>query len=313
MDLRKYNPESVLKPVGFVNLGFTCYYNSLLQALLSCTSFIDELLDNDYEYSQNKICNIYIKLINDILDDKSESDIARLSPLSWNTIIKEISDQSPEMAKFAMGQQCVGEGFSILLQVLEKYQGIQNLFLHRRKNRLYCRNCNTWCSETIEINNFFSIEPDLELKQLKKFSSYSDPKTKNDLNSFLFLQDTFVDKDHICGNCNYRGEKFKISQLTMVPEILFVLSKKYMYENNKGKKLDVYTDFPKILSFNSKNNIELTYQAVSQIEHSGGIDGGHYWTICKRNDGWYKLNDMSISSSEFKPTNNTYDVVYHIM
>ena len=28
-------------PFGFKNIGYTCYFNSLMQALLSCHSFLD--------------------------------------------------------------------------------------------------------------------------------------------------------------------------------------------------------------------------------------------------------------------------------
>ena len=48
MDLTKYNEELCINPVGFVNNGVICYFNSMLQSLLSCTSFIEKVLcEND--------------------------------------------------------------------------------------------------------------------------------------------------------------------------------------------------------------------------------------------------------------------------
>ena len=39
MDLIKYDQSLVGKGQGFINLGATCYFNSLLQCLLSCDAF----------------------------------------------------------------------------------------------------------------------------------------------------------------------------------------------------------------------------------------------------------------------------------
>ena len=53
MSLISYNNESELLPTGFINLGATCYFNALLQSMLSCTSFIDVII-NGKESSKNK-------------------------------------------------------------------------------------------------------------------------------------------------------------------------------------------------------------------------------------------------------------------
>ena len=94
----------------------------------------------------------------------------------------------------------------------------------------------------------------------------------------------------------------------MAPEILIVLSKKY----NSKSKLNTFTEFTQFIEFNGTNGA-LKYEAVSQIEHSGGMNGGHYWCVSKRNDGWYYLNDSSYVKKEFSVTNNTYIVFYHIV
>jgi ubiquitin C-terminal hydrolase len=316
MNFKKYNNNLSLNPQGFQNLGFTCYYNALLQSLLSCTSFVEELLNNEETYDKNNVAKVIIQLIKELKKDNVNVNlVSKLAPLSWKVMIKKISEPpngSIEMARFAAGQQCTVEGFNILLQTFENMQNIQNLFLHRRRNKLYCANCNNWCSEVNEMNNFFEVEPEFKLQQLDKFKNMNNDN-KKDLNSFLLIQNTYVDKDHICSLCNYVGEKFKMSQLVMIPEILFVMSKKYKYDQSGGSKLNVYTDFPEELVFKSNNNQQLIYKAISQIEHSGGLNGGHYWAICKRNDKWYCINDLSVTESEYKPTNNTYVVIYHII
>jgi ubiquitin C-terminal hydrolase len=95
----------------------------------------------------------------------------------------------------------------------------------------------------------------------------------------------------------------------MVPEILVVMSKKYDSEH----KLNIYTDFPEVMEFKGNaNNKNMRYEAVAQIEHSGDLNGGHYWAICKRKGGWFEINDMTVTPSQFQPSVNTYIVLYHL-
>ena len=60
-----YNESSAIIPFGFNNLGATCYFNAVLQSLLSCTSFIEELLQKDTRdrYNKNPIAKLIIELI----------------------------------------------------------------------------------------------------------------------------------------------------------------------------------------------------------------------------------------------------------
>ena len=318
MDLRKYNADKELEPRGFINLGFTCYYNSLLQSLLSCTSLVEEFLNNQnyYQNHDNLMCRLLEKLIRESHDNpENVEEIGKLSPITWKGMINTLAKESPEIAKFAMGQQCTVEGFNLLLQTLEKEQDIQNLFLHRRCNKLYCSKCNKWCSNVDEMSTLFEIEPEFKLQQLDQFKNLDKHYgKKRDLNTFLLNQNSYVDENHICTLCEHRGTKFRHSQLVMIPEILFVMSKKYKYSQSTGGiKLNTYTDFPKVLEFKGKSDLSLRYEAIAQIEHSGGLNGGHYWAICKRKNGWFCLNDMSVSPAEFKPTNNIYVVLYHIV
>jgi ubiquitin C-terminal hydrolase len=313
MSLTRYNPKYELPPAGFHNLGFTCYYNALLQSLLSCTSFTQELLGNA-EYNDDQLPKILVYLIRALRSADPSPDIARLAPITWKVMIRKLAEKSHEFAQFAVGQQCAAEGYSLLLQALEDHQGIQNLFFHRRRNKLFCPDCQTWFSEVNELNNVFEVEPTPRSYSVEdlKANINSDAASVANLNEFLLNQVGSVDRDCICSKCNIKSNKIRQSSLVMIPEILFVMSKKYKYEG-VGQKMDVYTDFPARLEFPAKGKTKLVYEAVAQIEHSGGLNGGHYWAICRRRDGWYCLNDTHVSPASFRPTNDTYIVLYHIL
>jgi ubiquitin C-terminal hydrolase len=308
MALRSYDATNAVQPVGFSNIGFTCYYNSLLQSLLSCTSFVEKL--SDFSEKKDNLAKLLSYMVGNFRkleagqDAAATEEIERLGPITWRAMIQKLAVKSPEFAQFAVGQQCAAEGFSLLLQALEAYGDIQMLFTHRRRNKIFCPDCKTYFSQVDETNNLFEVEPFTESKEVL-----------TDLNHFLLSQQNKVDADCICSKCGIKSEKLRTSTLVMIPEILFVMSKKYKYnkDQHQGEKIDVYTEFPATLKFAAKDKSEFCYGAVAQIEHHGGLNGGHYYAICKRRNGWFCLNDLAVSPAEFRPTANTYIVVYHIM
>jgi ubiquitin C-terminal hydrolase len=235
------------------------------------------------------------------------------SPIIWRNMIMFLHVQkNKQLQEFASGQQCAREGYHYLMESLEDFDGIQNLFLHRYKTMLYCFDCKEWVSKVDCNYSLFEVQANLKTEQLERFKQFDD--SSMDMNQFLTRQDGYVDKDYRCPKCEVSSEKYRRNVLVMAPEVLVVMSKKYTME----QKLDVYTDFPKTLIFKGHDKKEdklfpMYYEAVAQIEHTGGLNGGHYWAICRRNDGWYNINDTRVTKSEFKPTKNTYIVMYHIM
>lgn len=323
MDLIRHIPSLELKPFGFNNLGATCYFNAVLQSLLSCTSFVQDLLKNknDPEYNKNPVTLKLIELIELALNIKNTNvSINQTAPTIWLEMIKFLCKKNNiNRNNFMNGQQCAREGFHCLMESMENFESIQNIFTHRYKTMIYCIDCDKCVSNVDSICTLFEVQPDLKTEQIERFKKFDKLiemnenkkellNNKSEMNKFLSRQYGYVDKFFKCPECKQLGEKYRIDHLVMVPEILVVLSKKYIANN----KLDIYTDFPKTLEFNGKYGI-LKYEAVSQIEHSGDLNGGHYWAISRRHDGWYSLNDNQFTKSEFNPTKNTYIVFYHLM
>lgn len=320
MSLVPYNARMELSPFGFNNLGATCYFNAMLQSLLSCTSFTQELLQckESAEYNKNPVTKKLIELIELALSlngtpEEKQSNIqdrlSQYSPAVWKEMVMFLCRKNKiDVSDFMQGQQCAREGFHCLMDTMENFDSIQNIFLHRYKNMIYCFDCDKWVSNVESMYSLFEVQPDLKTEQLERFKKY-DTGQAQDMNEFLTKQTGYVDKFYVCPKCKKDGEKYNINCLVMVPEVLVVLSKKYI----AGRKLNTHTNFPKTLEFKGNDTKTLTYEAVSQIEHSGGLDGGHYWAVSRRTGGWYTLNDNSVSKSEFSPTKNTYMVFYHLV
>lgn len=306
--MEKYNTGLELKSFGFNNMGATCYFNAMLQSMLSCTSFINILVKNkeNPKYLENPVTKQLIELIE---STRSESDVSKYAPRIWKEMVVFLCrKEKKSINQVLVGQQCAREGFHCLMNVLEEFSEIQNLFLHRYKTLVHCFACDKFVSDVDSLYSIFEVQPNLKTEQLEKFKQYDEDRAVN-MNEFLMKQTSYVDKDFVCPECKDRDEKYNMHCLVMIPEILVVLSKKY----TTGRKLDVMTDFPKNLVFKGKGGKNLNYAAVSQIEHGGGLNGGHYWAISRRDDGWYTLNDNNVSKGEFGPTKNTYITFYHLM
>jgi ubiquitin C-terminal hydrolase len=327
MNLIKYNAAYELPAFGLNNMGATCYFNAMLQSLLSCTAFAETIIQHkgDIKYENHPITKTLMEIIEYARDPlKSQLDVFNnlkgSSPILWRLMARYLCKKNKvPIREFMTGQQCAREGYHCLLDSLGKFPKIQKLFLHRYKSMILCAECENWVSTKECPYNIFEVQPDLKTEQLdifrtpmkKEQGNKSIVKTRvceTPMNDFLEKQKSYV-TEFRCPKCKDTKEKYNINILVMVPEILVVLSKKYV----AGRKLNINTEFPETMVFNKESDNPMRYSAVSQIEHSGNLNGGHYWAICKRKDGWYTLNDTSVSPGAFKPTVNTYIVFYQLL
>lgn len=307
MDLVSLEKNLICYPQGFRNIGANCYMNSLLQGILSCTSIYQVLKENqNLLYIKNhRLAQLILTLFEKMNNNQS---IEQESIDFWRIIIL-MSQKRKDKIQLNTGQQDSHEGLMMVLDILEQIPEIKILFEHRHNIKIRCDKCQDWVVDRSETNYVFEVQSDLKTEQHEKFKNIDEfYNTSMSFNTFLKEQNGYVDDDYICPKCHEKGSKFKKTTLTMVPEILPVVLKKY-----HGKQL---TPFPNNLYFVTRDKkSKFVYVLVSQIEHSGNMFGGHYWAIClrKNNNGinWYNLNDSSISNAQPGPTNNSYLLFYH--
>lgn len=306
-----YNNIYLLRVFGLYNSHILCYFNSLLQALFTCTSLTEYLLNNEKKFIENNFMTLYINILKkyilfDKQSDKNTNTYLTESSniLMFNEFLISIKNKN---IKFGYNQEDSGELLILLLDIINDNY-IYNLFYNKYKCDIYCKNCKNIknikddISIQFEIydktvdNNFLQSKIDNKLHNLNKY-------IRNNYSNF---------NDYKCEKCNIQGDCIKINRLILVPTIIIINFNKYTEKNNYN--------YPTELFFiNGKENKKYNYKLVSTINHSGNTNSGHYISTGFRkkiqnnsvSNIVYKMNDSSYNEDSFKPENDTYIIFYH--
>lgn len=280
--LIQFNEKYVLEPRGMPNItGMHCYWNSTLQALISCPQFISVII----KLSNNR-GQIVDHLISFIDGKMTNMELYK----TYIVYLHKIGKSTEQLKELTQNQQCVGETLTYFLEIFEKVNSIFRLFQHRSAYQLKCINCG-YISKTTTNNIIFEVMPNTDLTK--------------ELNSSVDIIE-----DYKCEKCGDRKNKPKKGNLTMIPEIISVIVKNYLWEGGVGKKQMSASDFPEYIQIG-----EFQYRAVSYIDHFGRLDFGHYISTCLRRKtngelGWFLFNDDKVSPTDFAPSINTYMALY---
>jgi ubiquitin C-terminal hydrolase len=299
------NSSQVIAPTfGFINNGNICYFNSLLQCIINCKYIMHHLINiqvpkNELQsHFKNKFirfCELY----------NSEDEI------NENKFIKETAMFSLEILQLLLKkhenmnineQQSSSEFFLYLIEEL----GIEHFFKIRHQINIHCGNCKNVSSKIDESYHF-------------EMFCNNDINKDNIIDIDDFMYSVSIINDYKCEKCK------KISK-SMYEKQALNISKYYVILLNKYYK-KVLIDFPNSFEMlvkeevpqNNSNKLEnyrpinCVWENISQIEHSGNLNSGHYTAICKRLEHVFEFDDMKSELTEYKkiyPSKNTYMVFY---
>jgi ubiquitin C-terminal hydrolase len=294
MDITPYNINYTPNPIGLNNFGNTCYLNSLIQCLLSCSSFNEIIINEMNSNNENKLYISYKNLIMNLLDNNLSNLINTNN--SQQKIYEGLilgARKRKDIVRFEPSlQQDAQEGFLLFMDILN-IPKLNRLFNYRYHIKMKCELCNKWCLDKYEENIIMTINPEFE----------TDKNIRN-INDFLIKHEDDIDNNHICDLCKRKSPKKKITTLVMIPEILCISVNKYIRKYN--------TNLPNELEFLYKTKEKkLIYKLVAQSEHYGSQGGGHYNAIVLRKNNAYLCDDLSINNTKLGTTLNTYICFYH--
>ncbi len=305
----EFNSNYLVYPFGLYNNSIICYFNSAIQVLLTCTSINEYLLNNIDKFENNKFIMLYIKLIKlHINPTDVENKLENLNLLLFNEFMHNLKIKFKNN-KFGFNQEDCDELLVLILDIInDKY--IYNLFIHKYRCDIYCKNCKNL--QSIQEDKSVKFELDKDAVNLN-YLSYKIDKNLHNINKYL--------RNNYSELINYKCEKctkqncIKINRLLITPTILMITFNKYLLKENISYPYELYF-------INKEIKKKYRYKLISTIEHSGTANFGHYISKCYRKNininkstdiktPVYILNDQSFQLSNFKSHINTYILMYH--
>ena len=158
----------------------------------------------------------------------------------------------------------------------EKFPTITDqLFTGMYQKNVHCKGCGN-VNKVFE--NFNYIWLGLEADNLKH--AYNN-----------YVQDTTVYEPGSlkCKACRERPETVITKEIIKLPKYCIFLFNRFDYENDcKNNK---FINYPETLDLSDMYDRNMTYELLSISIHSGGLHGGHYTAVGKKDSTWVKFND----------------------
>jgi ubiquitin C-terminal hydrolase len=273
---------------GFQNTGSICYFNALVQCLLSSKNFI-EFVKN------NKEKNVFTKLFFEFLE-REHKDVMFTTKL-LQEILKNYTNKD-----IFYGQQSSSEFMIKLIDLM----GVEKLFEIEYCVETTCLSCKN-VSKKKDVNIFHNIFF-INTTNILENISYS----KEDVDSYF------------CDTCTKDDKKIRTKAeierfLTKIPNIICIIFiNKYTGQINPLKYCDKF-GITKINSNEKEKNDEDKediYNLFSTIEHIGSLNGGHYFARIKRNildnsDNYFLANDISINKIDKIDISNISYIIFY--
>jgi ubiquitin C-terminal hydrolase len=284
-----YDPRYVPGEFGLNNTGVICWCNSILQALISCSSFNQTLLECKEKLSGNQFALEYIKLIETSLIDNTDTRIEGSSAMIHRRFMERMQRQGNTI-RFGNSQECVDEALSLIIDMLGLPE-IERRFTSIYECVVVCRECNkrTICAR--DKNFRIEVFTEVKLETEEQFRNWI-KNHPSELNNYK------------C-ECGSTGTKLRVECLKRVSEILILLFNKFQRKDKRW--------YPESIEFPTAGNKSLKYKLVSTVEHYGTMSGGHYTARALREGGFKLFNDSSVVGSNSSPTEQTFMLVYHMV
>ena len=325
---------------GLKNLGNTCYINSAIQCMSNTIALTDYFLSDKYLEDINK-SKIESNLVTEWrrLTDVLWNNDCVISPKSFTKSVLILSKKLNYSVIFGnLSQNDVQEFLLFMINTLhdalsseviikisgkvlteidklaleamrkwkeyfkDSYSVIIDLFYSQHFSITRCPDCphvsivyNPVCYYTLPIPNDASTLYDC----LRKY-------TENEV--------LINDNKWLCEKCNEKKNANKRLLLWSTPKILIICLKRF----NISRKINKHIDFPiegldlkdYCIGYDKNNS---KYNLYGVCNHSGNLNGGHYYAYCKNlNSKWYMYNDSRVIEIDKSKvvTNNAYCLFY---
>lgn len=272
-------------PVGYRNMGKTCYLNSVLQCILQSKSFVD------YLFNKNKFGPFSEAFYSLLISVQSTERQSQIWPCRVLSRILE-SARSRNIPLELGVQQDAHECLSIITTSIgeENLDAVLPFPFVLFETITKCLGCNNLSTISSQLTEISLPIPTSRRAQVVQLQSCFD----------LFVQEEMI-KHYQCTSCNCQKKGLKKDKFISFPETLILHLKRFTRE---GTKISTVVSFAEILDlsrFQKNSRLEL----FGVISHSGeSLNNGHYVAFVKNLDletgkrtSWFHCDDKTVAAS----------------
>ena len=307
---------------GIVNVGFTCYANSVIQAFRHYKNIVELLHEDNYTTILKDGCkynNLTKQFANMIQTLSTISKNSSIRPSGfWHELNSAVEDTCFEDLRSRRPHDA-HEFLMFILDALHESlarkvtMNISKVELKSEKQKLQQKSLETW-KEQFEkvysplVNMFFGLHHVQIICECKnvtnKFETFNTLEgTFNDNNKITLIESLLnnlndeIIEGYNCEKCNQKTNALKKRKIWRLPKNLIIILKRFTYD---GRKINTpielgALDLNNIYSNESpyKNNSE--YSLLALVDHHGSISGGHYTAQGIRlNNKWFQYDDQNV-------------------
>lgn len=294
---------------GLINLGNTCYMNSILQCLKHNEDFNRYLISQKYDNYNERInkrkkneinlLNSYANIIRKSFKIKeNEKVVFKLTAFvnKFSNLFNEVAlnpNDAHEALLFLLNNFHDTLSRTVKMENVTKipkesienwkkfynkdYSEIINLYFGQYQTQVKCLKCN---DISITYTPFCDLQVD--------FTN----SLENSIDKLFELEDVEI----TCDKCKNK-KKSKQNTISMLPDHLIISIKRFSYINGLTKKngqinVKLMLNLTKYYTFKNRYGI---YNLYAGILHLGSAHNGHYIAFGKSNDKWYEYNDSNVN------------------
>ena len=323
---------------GLQNIGNTCFMNTALQCLSAIDFFSAYFLSDQYLSDINKkpqaeFVRAYVRFLKNAWEDNDCIVSPRLLKETLGKFYDPYSGfrQNDAAECFNKIIELLHEGlsFAVSIEITPKKEKILSEAAKMEELSIECTKMHFSKNYSIPVKLFYGqFQNRVICVDCKKISMYYEPFSMINLpicdktNTLFDCIDKYTSFEimdgvnkYSCGNCKKDTIGKKKIMVWKMPTVLVFSFNRF----SGSRKIDKYIDFPinraifnnLVQNENAKN---VVYDLVAVANHSGGLNGGHYWAYTKGTNGkWYECNDESCSEIKNESSivsNSAYFLVY---